>query len=68
MAGGDARLAAGACVEVDLESVLLSRRGPVERDQVAVVPGLRRKGVRLMALPISAEQVYAGLQAKAGEH
>jgi len=25
-------------------------------------------GVRLMALPISAEQVYAGLQAKAGEH
>ena len=25
-------------------------------------------GVRLMALPISAEQVHAGLQAKAGEH
>ena len=42
VAGGDARLAAGAGVEVDLERVLLARARAHQREEVAVGPGRGR--------------------------
>jgi hypothetical protein len=41
--GADAGLAAGAILQIHSESVLFSRARLVQRDEVAIVPGLGRR-------------------------
>ena len=50
MAGGDAGLAAGAFVEIDLERILFTRCRPGERNQVAIITALERDRGTFMLL------------------
>lgn len=59
MAGGDTCLTAGACVQINFESVLFARSGAGNRQQIAIMGFQQRPGCRGMLLrkPFDGRQV-----------